>query len=199
IAHNTLRIPGHFHVTVVGGTTLAFMGLTYYVVPLLWQREYIFKPLARLQPYLFGIGIVTLSVGMSFAGSMGVARRSWDIEAAGSIYGPTAHLFLGLVGIGGILAFTALFLYVGLTVGTLFFGRRIVNRPMEDWGTPKVLSTSAGHDHSAPVPAYAGGAAAVAEAHPTQGTMVLAVVFLISFAVYYFANWKALADVWPVR
>ena len=27
IAHNTLRIPGHFHVTVVGGTTLAFMGL----------------------------------------------------------------------------------------------------------------------------------------------------------------------------
>ena len=199
IAHNTLRIPGHFHVTVVGGTTLAFMGLTYYVVPLLWQREYIFKPLARLQPYLFSIGIVMLSVGMSFAGSMGVARRSWDIEAAGSIYGPTAHLFLGLVGIGGILAFTALFLYVGLTVGTIFFGRRIVNRAMEDWGTPKVLSTSAGHDHPAPAAAYAGGAAAVAEAHPTQGTMVLAVVFLISFAVYYFANWKALADVWPVR
>ena len=196
IAHNTLRIPGHFHVTVVGGTTLAFMGLTYYLVPLLWQREYIFKPLARLQPYLFSIGIVTLSVGMSFAGSMGVARRSWDIEAAGSIYGPTAHLFLGLVGIGGILAFTALFIYVGLTVGTLFFGRRIVNRAMEDWGTPKVLSTSPGHDHVAPASV---GAAVVAEAHPTQGTMVLAVVFLISFAVYYFANWKALADVWPVR
>jgi len=199
IAHNTLRIPGHFHVTVVGGTTLAFMGLTYYVVPLLWRREYIFKPLARLQPYLFGIGIVTLSVGMSFAGSMGVARRSWDIEAAGSIYGPTAHLFLGLVGIGGILAFTALLLYVLLTVGTLFFGRRIVNRAMEDWGTPKVLSTSAGHDHPAPAAVPAGAGLAVAEAHPTQGTMVLAVVFLISFAVYYFANWKALADVWPVR
>ncbi len=196
IAHNTLRIPGHFHVTVVGGTTLAFMGLTYYLVPLLWQREYIFKPLARLQPYLFGIGIVTLSVGMSFAGSMGVARRSWDIEAAGSIYGPTAHLFLGLVGIGGILAFLALFLYVGLTVGTLLFGRRIVGRAMEDWGTPKVLSTSAGHDHPAPIQA---GAGVVATVHPTQGTMVLAIVFLISFAVYYFANWKALADVWPVR
>ena len=46
IAHNTLRIPGHFHVTVVGGTTLAFMGLAFYVVPLLFQREYISKPLA---------------------------------------------------------------------------------------------------------------------------------------------------------
>jgi hypothetical protein len=25
------------------------------------------------------------------------------------------------------------------------------------------------------------------------------VVLLVSFAVYYFANWKALADVWHVR
>jgi cytochrome c oxidase subunit 1 len=199
IAHNTLRIPGHFHATVVGGTTLAFMGLTYYVVPLLWRREYILKPLCRLQPYLFGIGILILSFGMSFAGSMGVSRRSWDIDAGGSIYGPTAHLFLALVGIGGVLAFLALFLYVGLTVGTLLFGRRIADgKAMEDWGTPKVLSTSAGHDHVAPAPGLA-GAATVAEAHPTQGTMVLAVVFLLSFAVYYFANWKALADVWPVR
>lgn len=201
IAHNTLRIPGHFHVTVVGGTTLAFMGLTYYVVPLLWQREYIFKPLVRFQPYLFSIGIVMLSVGMSFAGSMGVSRRSWDIDAAGSIYGPSAHLFLGLVGIGGVLAFLALFLYVGLTVGTLFFGRRINGKAMEDWGTPKILSTAGGHHHdhdAAPAPAPAVATSAAAE-HPTQGTMVLAMVFLLCFAVYYFANWKALADVWPVR
>jgi cytochrome c oxidase subunit 1 len=199
IAHNTLRIPGHFHATVVGGTTLAFMGLTYYVVPLLWRRDYIFKPLCRLQPYLFGIGILLLSFGMSFAGSMGVSRRSWDIDAGGSIYGPTAHLFLALVGIGGVMAFLALFLYVGLTVGTLFFGRRIADgKAMSDWGTPKVLSTSPGHDHVAPMPGIAGGAT-VAEAHPTQGTMVLAIIFLLSFAVYYFANWKALADVWPVR
>ncbi len=39
IVHNTLRIPGHFHVTVVGGTTLAFMALTYYVIPLIFQRK----------------------------------------------------------------------------------------------------------------------------------------------------------------
>ena len=33
IAHNTLRIPGHFHATVVSGTAMAFMGITYYVIP----------------------------------------------------------------------------------------------------------------------------------------------------------------------
>jgi cytochrome c oxidase subunit 1 len=200
IAHNTLRIPGHFHVTVVGGTTLAFMGLAYYVVPLLFQREYIFKPLARLQPYLFGIGITVMAMGMSFAGSMGVARRSWDIEAAGSIYGPAAHLFLAAVGIGGTMAFLGLLLFILLTVGTLIFGRSFAGKPMQSWGTPKVLGREE-HGHApVGVPGRSGAPAmAMAEAHPTQGTMVLALVFLLCFAVYYFANWKALADVWPVR
>ncbi len=35
--------------------------------------------------------------------------------------------------------------------------------------------------------------------HKTPGTMVLALILLLSFAVYYFANWKALADTWHVR
>ena len=36
-SHNTWAITGHFHATVVGGTTLAFMGLTYYVIPLILE------------------------------------------------------------------------------------------------------------------------------------------------------------------
>lgn len=200
IAHNTLRIPGHFHVTVVGGTTLAFMGLAYYVVPLLFQREYVFKPLARLQPYLFGLGITMMAMGMSFAGSMGVARRSWDIAATGSVYGPTAHLFLAMVGIGGVLAFLGLITFVLLTVLSLLFGRSNAGRKMEDWGTPRTLATGSSYVPSGVVPVGGGAASlAVAREHPTQGTMVLALVFLGCFAVYYFANWKALADVWPVR
>ncbi len=35
--------------------------------------------------------------------------------------------------------------------------------------------------------------------HHAPGTMVLTLLLLLSFVVYYFANWKALADVWPVR
>lgn len=35
--------------------------------------------------------------------------------------------------------------------------------------------------------------------HETPGTAVIIIIFLVTFAVYYFANWKALADVWPVR
>jgi hypothetical protein len=64
-----------------------------------------------------------------------------------------------------------------------------VGKPMESWGAPRVLGQSS----------HGAAAGTVAEAHPTQGTMTLAIVFLLCFAVYYFANWKALADVWPVR
>lgn len=35
--------------------------------------------------------------------------------------------------------------------------------------------------------------------HRAPGTMVLVLILLLSFAIYYFANWKALADVWQVR
>ena len=185
IAHNTLRIPGHFHATVVGGTSLAFMGLAYYVIPLIFQRDFIGRGWARVQPWLFAGGITLLSFGMSFAGSMGVSRRSWDIDAQG-IYGPAAHLWLGLVGIGGILAFTGLLIFALLCVGTLFFGRKIGDGAMTDWGTPPALAGSKpgslAQDHYA-----------------TKGTIVLTLVFLACFVVYYFANWKALADVWPVR
>lgn len=185
IAHNTMRIPGHFHATVVGGTTLAFMGLTYYVIPLIFRRDFIGRSWARVQPWLFGGGILMVSFGMSFAGSLGVSRRVHDIEYAG-VYGPATHLFLGVMGVGAIIAVAALLIFVGLSVGTLLFGKKIEGRPMADWGVAEdTLEASPG---------------SLAHAHwAVKGTMALTTVFLLSFAVYYFANWKALADVWPVR
>jgi cytochrome c oxidase subunit I len=109
----------------------------------------------------------------------------YDIDHAG-IYGPAAHLFLAAVGIGGIIAFLGLLLFALLCVGTLLFGKSNKGRAMADWGTAKALpgakEGSLAHDHWA-----------------MKGTFVLTTVFLLCFAVYYFANWKALADVWPVR
>src|SRR5690606_5466098 len=39
VSHNTMWIPAHVHQIVVGGTTLAFMGFMYMLVPLLVRRE----------------------------------------------------------------------------------------------------------------------------------------------------------------
>ncbi len=189
IAHDTLRIPGHFHATVAAGTSLAFMGLCYYVVPLIFQREYRFKSLARWQPLLFSVGIMMVSFGMSFAGSYGVPRRHWDISFAGAQlpagFDAGAYVALGVLGIGGIVAFSGLLLFILLTVIAVFTGPSNAGRAMEDWGTPAIVTTRE-------------QAAAVHE-HRTPGTMVLVLALLAAFAVYYFANWKALADTWHVR
>ena len=137
IAHNTLRIPGHFHATVVGGTTLAFMGLTYYVVPLIFQKEFYAKKLVRAQPFVFAAGIVLMSMGMSFAGSYGVPRRHWDIEFTGSTFSvgfdPSVHVWLGLLGVGGSIAFIGLLMYLLLTVAAVFFGKSNAGRSMDAW------------------------------------------------------------------
>jgi cytochrome c oxidase subunit 1 len=193
LAHNTLRIPGHFHTTVVGGTSLAFMGLAYYVIPLIFKRDFYWKGLARWQPYLFGIGITVMALGMSFAGSYGVPRRHWDVEFSGAAqaagFGSGAHLMLGIMGIGSVLAFVGLISFVALAVAAVFFGKKIEGK-MPSWGEAPVVAAA----KHAPAPA-----AGAHEEHKTPGTMALVIVLLVSFVVYYFANWKALSDVWHVR
>ncbi|HIP73180.1 MAG TPA: cytochrome C oxidase subunit I, partial [Anaerolineae bacterium] len=70
-AHNTMRLPGHFHATVVAGTTLAFMGITYYLIPLIFRKPVKFKRVASWQPYMFGGGMLIVSIFMIAAGLMG--------------------------------------------------------------------------------------------------------------------------------
>lgn len=190
MAHNTLRIPGHFHATVVGGTTLAFMGLIYYVVPLIFQREFYARKLAIIQPYIFGIGITLMSFGMSFAGSAGVPRRHWDVEFAGANlaagFDSGTQIWLGLMGIGGVMAFVGLLLFILLTVAAVFFGKSNKGRAMTPWATSKTLVTE-------------GDVEASETSHKTPGTMTLVIILLAAFVVYYFANWLALTDLWHVR
>ena len=187
MAHNTLRIPGHFHVTVVGGTTLAFMALTYYVVPLVFQKEFFLKKLCRLQPYVFGIGIVIMAMGMSFAGSYGVPRRHWDIDLTGALFTSNfdsgAHTMLGIMGVGGVIAFLGALMFILLVVAAVFFGKSNAGKPMSEWNEPLGVA----------------GAETDTSGNNTRGTMVLVLIFLACFAIYYFANWKWLADVWEVR
>lgn len=129
-AHNTWRITGHFHSTVVGGTTLAFMGITYYVLPLIFRREVLGMGFARLQPWFYGIGTILMGGGMMLAGAYGVPRRHWDIVNFGGspfsfAWDPTVYMWLGVFGIGALLAILGGAIYVLVTVGTIFFGKKL--------------------------------------------------------------------------
>ncbi len=198
IAHNTLRVPGHFHATVVAGTALAFMGVTYYVIPLVFRKQVAFWPLARIQPYLFAIGMALFTMAMTFAGTFGVPRRHYDITFSGAQldlqYSPAVDLLLAIMGIGGILAATAVTLYILIAAWSVFFGKPLdlasgKNAPQGVFHLPKQAH---GADAGEPdTPAHA-------EAHKVKGTYILVGVFLVAFIVYYFVNWKLLSFVWKV-
>jgi len=194
IMHNTLYVPGHFHATVVTGTTLAFMAVTYLVVPLIFRRELVLKGWAKLQPYVFGIGAAGISVFMMGAGTLGVARRHWDITFSDAPlafdYPGAAFLMMGLNGLCAILAAVGGAMYVIVVVGSILFGRKI--------GDNEVVNVSS-------VPRGTGGEAAVvgqygsAETVKIPGTIALVSLFFISFVLYYFVNWKYLSEIWPLR
>ncbi len=127
IAHNTLRIPGHFHATVVAGTALAFMGVTYYVIPLIFRKQIAFWPLAKVQPYLFAAGMLIFSVAMTFAGTFGAPRRHWDMTFAQAPFdvqfSPAVDLVIGVMAVGGLIAGVGGAIYILVTVWSVFFGR----------------------------------------------------------------------------
>ena len=200
IAHNTLRIPGHFHATVVSGTAMAFMGATYYVIPLIFRKRIAFYPLAKIQPYVFAIGMLIFSLAMTFAGTFGIPRRHWDVTFSGAPfdvqYSPAVDIIIAVMALGGLLGIVGGAIYILVTVTSVFFGKPLpageeakyagsippglVNRP---W--TQIPDT----DEDPRAPGRWG---------PVPGTVVLVGVFFVAFVVYYFANWALLSFVWEV-
>jgi cytochrome c oxidase subunit 1 len=187
IMHNTLYVPGHFHGTVVAGTTLAFMAVTYLLIPLIFQREIRFPGLARWQPYLFGLGVAGISLFMMGAGTLGVSRRHWDITFADApldfSYPEAALLMLALNGISAIAAALGGLFYVVVVVASVFFGRKVEGKVAIAAPSGKAVVATYGSSESLRIP----------------GTIMLVGVFFIAFVLYYFVNWKYLSDIWPMR
>ncbi len=119
--HNTMWVPAHFHFVVVGGTTLAFMTLSYYIVPLLTLRRLVSIRLATIQIYLMFIGILILALSMAVLGWLGAPRRTLvlpDIMRPEWV-GPATALAIGVT-----IAIASGVLWVALMLLTVLKGRR---------------------------------------------------------------------------
>ncbi len=189
IMHNTLYVPGHFHGTVVAGTTLAFMAITYLLVPLIFRRELMMKRIARWQPYVFGIGVAGISVFMMGAGTLGVSRRHWDMTFADAAlpfdYPSVAFLMMGLNGIFAVLAALGGVMFIVVVVGSVFFGRKLADDEKPSYPEVPPAAAAVGHYGSS-------------ETLKIPGTAFLVGVFFIAFVLYYFVNWKYLSEIWPM-
>ncbi len=196
IIHNTIYVPGHFHATVVIGTTLAFMSLTYFLIPVLFRRQVFLPGLAKWQPYIFGISMMVFTLVMMGAGTLGVERRHWDMAftdaALGFDYPASAYTLMGLVGLSGTAAIVGGAIFVLITVVSVFFGKRVESESNYGTATTRLLKAE-------PTITPAGGHEAAGKfGFAAPGTFAMAIFFLAVFVVYYAVNWKYLASVWPM-
>lgn len=189
LVHNTMRLPGHFHATVVSGTTTAFMGFTYYVIPLIFRKELKLKKWAVWQPYVFGGGMLLVSLGMIVSGLQGVSRRNWDITFSGVVPG-TIELSLAIFGIGAIIAVIGGIMYVTVVLTSILTGPRLEASKLllvSGDNNPVLESTKlTEHDLES-------------KQNQPKGSFVLVIAFLVWFAVYYLTNWWLLGRTWFIR
>jgi len=119
ISGTNVTIPAHYHGNIVG-VTLAFMGLTYLLLPQLGFRAPQVK-LARLQPWLYGGGQLLHVLGLVISGGYGVQRKvagaAQALDSVGRVTG------MGLMGVGGLISIAGGFLFIYVCYRSMWPGR----------------------------------------------------------------------------
>ena len=108
ISGSNVKIPAHYHGCIVG-VTLALMGLTYHLLPVLGYRP-VTGRLAVLQPWLYGGGQLLHIVGLVWSGGYGVQRKVAGAEQV--LRSPAEVAGMALMGLGGALAIAGGLLFV---------------------------------------------------------------------------------------
>jgi cytochrome c oxidase subunit 1 len=135
VVHNTAWIQGHFHLTVGSAVALTFMGTTYWLLPRLLGRELELGLLARVQPYLWFVGMALFSFSNHVTGLMGMPRRIYEASFGGAA---AALPWKGLTltsALGGLFLFTSAAFFIMVVLGTWLAGRKREPEPIE-WAEP---------------------------------------------------------------
>jgi len=100
IAGLDIVIPAHYHGATVG-VTIAFMGLTYYLLPRLGYGP-LPPRMTFWQPYLYGGGQLMHIIGLAWTGGYGVQRKTAGLAQGLDRFGEVAGM--GLMGLGGLVS-----------------------------------------------------------------------------------------------
>lgn len=130
VVHNTAWLPGHFHMTVAGPVFLAIIGMSTYLYSKISGKKIFWPRLNVIIPYLWVIGILIFSTGLSWGGLIGEPRRT---NLGMTYLNPRHELFTPewvptttLALIGGIIMFIA-----GVFFFIVFFGTMLRKRTEE--------------------------------------------------------------------
>lgn len=108
IVGSNTTIPAHYHGSIVA-VTLALMGLAYALLPSMGGKQVGGWRLARVQPWLYGVGQLMHIGGLGYSGGYGVLRKTAGDVGDGSA---DVYVALGIMGTGGLLAIIGGLLFV---------------------------------------------------------------------------------------
>lgn len=131
VVHNTSWIPGHFHTTVGSASALTFMGAAYWLLPKLSGRDLELRPLAKLQPWLWFLGMLLFSIPTHLTGIMGMPRRVFDASYGGSAAAQQWRLPTYISSVGGFVLFVSAMFFVMVMLATVLAGRKAEQAPLD--------------------------------------------------------------------
>jgi cytochrome c oxidase subunit 1 len=125
LVHNTLWVPGHFHLTVGTAFALTAMAVSYWLVPQVTGKRLQLRNVAAVQPFMWFLGMVLMSNAMHRAGLIGVPRRTAVPQYEAFNYGQTVGGYGEMriqIAIGGTLLFVALVMFLAVMLATWLAG-----------------------------------------------------------------------------
>jgi Heme/copper-type cytochrome/quinol oxidases, subunit 1 len=116
LIHNTLWVPGHFHLTVGTASGLTFMAGSYWLWPQLTNKPLFSRPIALGQTVVWFVGMALMSNAMHVMGLFGVPRRTAEPQYQGfdfvASFGSITELRMQLA-LGATLLFISTLMFVG--------------------------------------------------------------------------------------
>jgi cytochrome c oxidase subunit I len=128
VVHNTSWISGHFHLTVGTAVTLTFMGVMYWLLPVLTGRQLFSNGMALAQAWTWFIGMGLFSHFMHTLGLLSMPRRTM-IGSAPYLKAEWSAL-LPFVGVGAMIMFVSAILFFLNMILTMTKGKPVTEEPM---------------------------------------------------------------------
>ena len=132
IQGSNVTVPAHYHGSIVA-VTLAYMGVTYHLLPRLGFRE----PRGRLtvwQPWIYSTGQLLHVIGLAWSGGYGVQRKT--AGEAQLLDGIEKIAGMGLMGLGGMIAVIGGVLFLVIVFSAMWPGNN--HRPTRARSTQSV-------------------------------------------------------------
>ncbi len=118
IRGQNIVIPAHYHGSIVG-VTLAFMGISYLMLPYFRYRNVSGWKLAFWQPIVYGFGQLMHISGLAYSGGYGGLQRKTPC-GGGVELAPDIKAAMGFMGLGGVLAIIGGLMFVIVVVRAVY-------------------------------------------------------------------------------